>query len=375
MNIRITFTLIYSILTISIYAQEKRTYWDNGNLKSITNHNDGKKDGMWEDYFENGERKWYRSFDNGIKVGTSREYYFNGETKRVRQFNNGTLTKYMSYHINGRMMVTGLFDENGKKHGNWKQFYENGWPKLKGDYSHGEKQREWKFYNENRNIYKIENYNKGVNTSKWEVDINEGVELITRDVGDKLNGEWKFYNEKGKCIEKGNYKNDKKDGEWVYYHANGQLKKVQLWNEGKLMEVVSYFDSKGNSLDKGTLKKGNGTVKEYNTEGVITVTEYANGEVIDWNNSSKLNSMAWNVYEVESDTEKIINAIVWVKRSIELDKNYYNTDTYAALLYKIGNYKKALLIAQEAIEIAKKDDDDFSVTTKLIENIKSKLKR
>jgi len=381
MSKKVIVSLIFSVITMYGYAQEEKTYWDNGNLKSISNHVDGEKNGTWENYFENGESEEYRSYDNGIKVGTWREYYYNGETKRTRVFDNGVLTGYMSYHINGRIMVTGAFDEKGKKNGNWEQFYENGYSKLNGKYNHGEKQGKWKFYNTSGNIYKIENYNTGVKTSKWEMNdddkikVDASVEQYRVYNDDRLNGEWKFYNENGKCIEIGNFKKDKKDGEWTYYFDNGQIKKVQLWDDGNLMEVISYVDNKGVALDKGTLKNGNGTVKEYNSEGEVTAVEYANGKILDWNDYSTLNSLAWNVYEVENDKEKIANAIVWVKRSIELDKNYYNTDTYAALLYKSGNYEKALLFAQEAIEIARKYNDDFSATVKLIESINIELKK
>jgi len=364
------------------YAQEKRVYWDNGNLKSVSNHKDGEKDGMWETYYEDGRQKEYGRYVNGKEDGAWREYYFNGETKRIRQFKNGVLSGYMSYYINGKLQVTGLFDDDEKKHGNWQQFYENRTLKLNGDYQHGEKHGAWKYYNSYGVIYKVQNYEDGVKTSKWETDFDAGDESVTRDnkrivhySDGKLDGEWKFYNEKGKCIEKGNYRDDKKDGIWIYYYANGQLNKVQIMDGGKLMEVTSYFDNNGTPLDRGTLKNGNGTVKEYSSEGVVTVVEYANGEVIDWDNYTTLNSLAWDVYENESDNEKLENAIKWVKRSIELDKNYYNSDTYAALLYKTGNYKEALVIAQEAIVIAKETSDDFSVTAKLIENIKSKLKK
>jgi len=375
MGKKIIVLVIFSMLSMYTYAQEKRVYWDNGNLKSVSNYKDGEKEGMWETYYEDGRQEGYGRYIEGKEDGAWREYYFNGKTKRVRQFNDGVLSGYMSYYINGKLQVTGLFDDAEKKHGNWQQFYENRELKLNGEYRHGERHGKWKFYNDTGNIYKIENYNGGLKMSKWEANVDGGIELITRSAYGKLNGEWKFYNEDGKCIETGNYRDDEKDGTWTYYYTNGQLNKVQIMDEGKLMEVVSYFDNKGTPLDRGTLKNGDGTVKEYSLEGVATVVEYANGEVIDWDNYTALNSLAWEVYENESDNEKLENAIKWVKHSIELDKNYYNSDTYAALLYKTGNYKEALVIAQEAIVIAKETNDDFSVTAKLIENINTKLKK
>lgn len=92
-----------------------------------------------------------------------------------------------------------------------------------------------------------------------------------------------------------------------------------------------------------------------------------------WNDYSKLNSLAWHAYEDHEDVKSIRKSIKLVKRSIELNENYYNTDTYAALLYKIGNYNAALTMANNAIKLAKKDDIDFSSTTQLINKIKKEM--
>lgn len=88
-----------------------------------------------------------------------------------------------------------------------------------------------------------------------------------------------------------------------------------------------------------------------------------------WDSSSKLNSLAWNAYKNHNDVKILLKAIKAVERSIELEKNYYNVDTHAALLYKTGNYSKALKRAKEAIDIAKKEDITYTSTSELIEKI------
>ncbi|RZN80907.1 MAG: thiol reductase thioredoxin [Winogradskyella sp.] len=92
-----------------------------------------------------------------------------------------------------------------------------------------------------------------------------------------------------------------------------------------------------------------------------------------WNSSSKLNSMAWNAYKNHDDIQILLKSIKIVERSIELEKNYYNVDTHAALLYKTGRYKDALKKGKEAIEIAKKDGLSYSTTSDLIDDIIDKL--
>ena len=88
-----------------------------------------------------------------------------------------------------------------------------------------------------------------------------------------------------------------------------------------------------------------------------------------WNNATKLNSLAWNAYKKHDDIKVLLKAIKVVERSIELEKNYYNVDTHAALLYKTGNYTKALKKAKEAVDIAKSEGLSYTSTTELIEKI------
>lgn len=92
-----------------------------------------------------------------------------------------------------------------------------------------------------------------------------------------------------------------------------------------------------------------------------------------WNSSEDLNSLAWDYYLSENDVTKLEEAKKWVLRSMELDKNYHNTDTYAALLFKTGDLTEALKMAKQAIEIAKVAQVDYESTTKLINDIIEKL--
>lgn len=93
-----------------------------------------------------------------------------------------------------------------------------------------------------------------------------------------------------------------------------------------------------------------------------------------WDDADQLNDFAWGVYELAQETgaAKIQAAIKCSVRSIELDNNYANNDTYAWLLYKSGEMEKALKQAKKSIEIAKKSKDDYSDTQKLIDLYNSK---
>lgn len=92
-----------------------------------------------------------------------------------------------------------------------------------------------------------------------------------------------------------------------------------------------------------------------------------------WHDADQLNNYAWGVYQSENadHTESVRTAIKCSIRSIGINNNYANNDTYAWLLYKSGDTKKALKQATKAIEIAKKNNEDSRETQKLIDLIKN----
>lgn len=93
-----------------------------------------------------------------------------------------------------------------------------------------------------------------------------------------------------------------------------------------------------------------------------------------WNDWNELNSLAWDMYLNKSlDGSQMKLAKKVAKRAVKLEANYYTTDTYAAVLYKSGKYAPALKWADTAIDLAKASDSDYSITTELIEQIKSAM--
>ncbi|MDZ4682830.1 MAG: thioredoxin domain-containing protein [Saprospiraceae bacterium] len=80
----------------------------------------------------------------------------------------------------------------------------------------------------------------------------------------------------------------------------------------------------------------------------------------------QLNNVAWAFYESVTDKAMLKKAVGWAKASIKLDAQYFNSDTLAALYYKIGDKKKSKKAALAAIEIAKKNGEDYSGTEQFL---------
>lgn len=93
------------------------------------------------------------------------------------------------------------------------------------------------------------------------------------------------------------------------------------------------------------------------------------------NNASSLNSMAWDFYENVADKKLLQSAILMSKRACELNSNYAYLDTYAAVLYKAGEYKEAEIMANKAIDKAKEEKmtpEEYKETSALLKTIKAK---
>lgn len=88
-----------------------------------------------------------------------------------------------------------------------------------------------------------------------------------------------------------------------------------------------------------------------------------------WDDQEALNSMAWSYYLRYDDKSKLEFAVRCSERSLSLNSNYANTDTYACLLFKLGYYDKALKQAEKAIQLAKMKNIDYKETSDLVEKI------
>lgn len=84
----------------------------------------------------------------------------------------------------------------------------------------------------------------------------------------------------------------------------------------------------------------------------------------------ELNNAAWNFFELVDDPAQLKKALAWAQRSVELEPGYYNYDTLASLYFKLGQKKKAVKTAKEAIRIAKEEGEDAAATEALLQAIR-----
>jgi hypothetical protein len=79
------------------------------------------------------------------------------------------------------------------------------------------------------------------------------------------------------------------------------------------------------------------------------------------------------VYQQCDDKEVVARATKWMNDVVAISPKYMLLDTYAALLYKSGDLKKAKLYAETAIETGKRDKEDVQETEELLKKINGSL--
>lgn len=92
-------------------------------------------------------------------------------------------------------------------------------------------------------------------------------------------------------------------------------------------------------------------------------------ENFDVQNSQQLNSIAWAFYENTTDKAMLKKACAWAEKSVDLDSNYANNDTVAAICYTLGKKRRAKKFAKTAIKLGKAGGDDVSSTEELLTKI------
>lgn len=88
--------------------------------------------------------------------------------------------------------------------------------------------------------------------------------------------------------------------------------------------------------------------------------------------SQSLNDIAWQVFEKVSGLNALQDALLWSKRSLELTpNNALWLDTYANLLYKLGQKDEAVRKEEEVLSLADKKDKGYNGLVETLRKMKA----
>lgn len=89
----------------------------------------------------------------------------------------------------------------------------------------------------------------------------------------------------------------------------------------------------------------------------------------DEKSANTLNNIAWSFFEHTNDKKILKKAEKWAAQSVNLDSKFYNNDTYANILAKLGKKKEAIAAAEKAIVLAKQEGVNFKDTKALLDRL------
>jgi antitoxin component YwqK of YwqJK toxin-antitoxin module len=143
-------------------------------------------------------------------------------------------------------------DENGKKHGLWKGFYEESKRlRYEGTFEHGKEIGVFKFFD----------------------DTKAATVIATREFNANDNSCYTiFFNQKDNKVSEGKVVNKQFEGEWKYYHENSpQVMTLEYYTNGKLNGVRKVFYKSGVIAEETTYKHGvkEGLYKSYAENGIV----------------------------------------------------------------------------------------------------------
>ena len=141
-----------------------KEYDEKGNLKKITKYvndveqileGDQKPLIVKHEYYPNGKVKREASFRDGKREGVWREFDEEGNVINSQTYKKGAL------------VGEGIVGTDGKRRGEYKEFYSDSTLRAEGLFIDGERSGEWKFYYQNGQIQEVGSYNEGQPDGFW----------------------------------------------------------------------------------------------------------------------------------------------------------------------------------------------------------------
>ena len=281
---------------------EWKSYYENGNLKSVNRYLKGDKHGDWKSYYENGDPISIAHYVEGAKHGEWKLYYESGFPEETGRYVNGLEQgEWVYYYENNKIQSTGaylplndktahLIDElEEAKEGVWKYFDEN--EKLieqttfqvSDDYQYLVKEQ--KKYGENGKLKSEATFHNEVVAGTHKEYFESGALKYKTVFGDNNECIGEDFYEDGVLERFTQYYCE--DSELTpkvakQYHENGKLLIEVTYDEyGDVLNLLQYFGFNGEPLEIGTLKDGSGTVNIYNDDNeLIRVDTYKNGDLV-----------------------------------------------------------------------------------------------
>ena len=208
-------TYLFFILSILATSCTKvvREYYPNGRLMSEIHYRFGKEHGMMTYFNEHyGGKSLEVNMKNGKKNGKLTRYFFNGNLEAVAYYINDVIDgQELIYDMNGALILETNY-KSGVKDGPYFSWHTKGMHKEIGAFLDGNFHGKWEYYDD-----------RGCMVGEAAFDNGSGIQIT--------------YNPHGGLARKTTYENNLKNGEEIYYTSSGEVEKVIVFKDDKIIEV------------------------------------------------------------------------------------------------------------------------------------------
>lgn len=202
--------LVVLLVLSSCNKDVRKSYWDNGKLKSELRYKGDKLNGESVWYTSDGKVMSRACYENDTLEGCYQWYYQNGVLEIECWYKHGLRDSICrSYSVKGNLASEDYY-EKGKLNGESKKWYDNGQIFQEGQYIDGMMDGSWFIF-----------YPSGALAGKAEYKMGTGRQIC--------------YEESGyKCLEV-NYVGNLKHGKETYYNPDGRITKIVEYEKGKVV--------------------------------------------------------------------------------------------------------------------------------------------
>lgn len=289
-------------------------YFPNGKKLSEGNLKNGKPEGYWKTYYENGKLKTEGNRKNYVLDSSWKFYSDKGIITSEINYKEGKKTGIQRTYNERGILISEEYFFNNLKHGKARYFYETGEVKREVAFEENvESGTAYEFGLDGR-IITIEEY-KGAR-------IMDTQEINRLDENGKKTGKWiEYYGDRNKVKSEVNYRNGIKEGISKEYDEQGNLKKLDQYENGVINDTVQEFAF----IDIRTIYHENGTKK--------LIGGYANEK----------KQGIFREYDNTPDSGKIINSFIYDQDVLLSEGIIDNYGTYIGpwkIYYPTGELKE-----------------------------------
>lgn len=233
----------------------KHEYYPNGKVKREASFRDGKREGVWREFDEQGNVIKSQTYNKGALVGEGivgtdgkrrgeyNEFYPDSTLRAEGLFIDGLRSgEWKFYYHNGKLQEIGSYKE-GNPDGPWTWYYDNGQKQIEEQFYKGQPNGPYKEYDAKGNLIVSGTYFDGMKNGKWTEQIGD-MRTQGEYRNDKQVGEWVSYYDNDKLEFRGSFNAGYPDGQHFYYYENGRLREIQSYAAGvKHGDWKKYLDT------------------------------------------------------------------------------------------------------------------------------------